>query len=56
MSFECFIVLFSGFIFGFGFCAFFDVAGELYEYFHRKNKEYREKKQDKNSENSEVMK
>lgn len=56
MSVECFIILFTGFIFGFGFYAFFDVAGELYIYFHRKNKDYREKKLDKKSKKEEVEK
>lgn len=56
MSSDTFVILFAGFIFGFGFCAFFDVAGELYIYFHRKNKEYRERKQDKKSKKEEVEK
>ena len=56
MSVECFIILFVGFIFGFGFYAFFDVACELYIYFHRKNIDYREKKQDKKSKKEEVEK
>lgn len=56
MNSEHYIILFVGFIFGFGFYAFFDVAGELYIYFYRKNKDYREKKQDKKTKKEEVEK
>lgn len=50
------IILFVGFIFGAGFISLFDLICEMFIYFHHKNIEYRERKQEKKSKKEEVEK
>ena len=55
MSVNQFVILFFGFIVGFGFSQFIDFCVEAYCFFTRKNREYRENKK-KNLKKEEVEK
>lgn len=48
MKFDQLVFLVTGFIFGFGFASLTELLSELYIYFYHKNKDYRERKQEKN--------
>lgn len=50
------IILFVGFLFGVSYICFLDLICEMFRYFHHKNIEYRERKQDKKTKKEEVEK
>ena len=58
MSVDYFVILFFGFIVGFGFSQFIDFCVQAYCFFERKNREYSEnkKKKDEKSKKEEVEK
>lgn len=56
MSSDTFVVLCVGFLFGYLFTFYVDFLIEVIIYFHHKNKDYREIKQDKKSKKEEVEK